>query len=187
MAKSTKASSKPHVMKLTDQQRNSLESYKRELYSERDALLRKEGLKPEDFGLRPAPGSKPGQLYRHSSLSEKDLMKGKEILDRIHNSEESFLRDLESERKSIPETSRSLKSGQLVSGPTISSILKEIEKAKSMKKTEELEAKLSMLVDPEEHGFDSIQDMLYTDDGMKELKRISLSSRGPGSGSIDIE
>jgi len=42
----------------------------------------------------------------------------------------------------------------------------------SIKKLEKLENELKNKIDPEQYGFESIQDMLYTDKGIKVLGKI---------------
>jgi len=63
-------------------------------------------------------------------------------------------------------------------GARIKKLLTRLERTHDMGKTEELERELGMLVDPEQHGFESIQDMFYSPEGRKKLGEIQ-SHGGP--------
>ncbi len=54
----------------------------------------------------------------------------------------------------------------------IKSIIAKIDKADSISELEQLEGNLRMIVDPEEHNFYDIQEMLYSNSGMNVLSDI---------------
>jgi len=69
--------------------------------------------------------------------------------------------------------------------PKIDKIISRIKKAKDIDSLDMAEKSLTNYIDPEKFGFDSIQDLLYTNAGLKELKKILGHSPKIGKSTID--
>lgn len=77
----------------------------------------------------------------------------------------------------------------------LAGLLKELDKTKDIKRTEAIEAEIGLLVEnPGKygHGFDSVQDMLYSDEGQRILEALAsgkeiTSPGGKSRGSKPVE